>query len=126
VGFRTITAGLRVKGAPQLLDFLKQAFGAEEVSLTRSPDGAIVHGEVRIGGSMVELGEAHGRWGPMPAMLLLYVNDVDACYRRAVEAGATSVSEPADQPYGGRVAAVGDAFGNQWWYMAAPAEEARR
>ncbi|MGH9813108.1 MAG: VOC family protein [Candidatus Acidiferrales bacterium] len=114
-GFGTLTPGLRVKGAPGLVDFLKRAFGAEELSLTHAPDGSIIHGEVRIGGSMLELGEAHGRWGPMPAMLLLYVDDVDAGYRRALEAGATSTSEPADQPYGGRVAAVADAFGNLWY-----------
>ncbi len=117
-GFGALTPGLRAKGAPQLLDFLKEAFGAEEVSLTRSPDGALIHGEVRLGDSMVELGEAHGRWGPMPTMLLLYVDNVDACYRRALTAGATSSSEPADQPYGGRTAAVNDPQGNLWYFSA--------
>lgn len=121
-GFGAVTAGLRVKGAPRLLDFLKQAFGAEEISLTRSSDGTLIHGEVRIGDSMVELGEAHGRWGPMPAMMYLFVDDVDAWYRRAIEAGAASLSEPADQPYGGRSAGVADAFGN-YWYFAAPVKE---
>ncbi|MCI0403961.1 MAG: VOC family protein, partial [Acidobacteria bacterium] len=77
-GFGALTPGLRAKGAPQLLDFLKEAFGAEEVSVTRSPDGVLIHGEMRLGDSMLELGEAHGRWGPMPTMLLLYVDDVDA------------------------------------------------
>lgn len=124
-GFRTLTAGLRVKGAPALLDFLKRAFAAEEVSLMRAPDGTLIHGEVRIGDSVVELGEAHGRWGPMSAMLLLYVDDVDVSYRRAVEAGASSLSEPADQPYGGRSAGVADAFGNLW-YFSAPAKNASR
>ncbi|MGH9788877.1 MAG: VOC family protein [Candidatus Acidiferrales bacterium] len=122
-GFGTVTPGLRVKGAPALLDFLKRAFAAQEVSLTRSPDGAIVHGEVRIGSSMVELGEAHGRWGPIAAMMYLSVDDVDATYRRALEAGAAPLSEPADQPYGGRSAGVADAFGN-YWYFAAPVKDA--
>ncbi len=117
-GFGALTPGLRAKGAPQLLDFLKEAFGAEEVSVTRSPDGVLIHGEMRLGDSMLELGEAHGRWGPMPTMLLLYVDDVDACYRRALAAGATSWSEPADQPYGGRTAAVNDLHGNLWYFSA--------
>jgi uncharacterized glyoxalase superfamily protein PhnB len=114
-GFRTLTPALRVEGAPRMLDFLKQAFGAEEVSRTESRPGVIAHAELRVGGSMLELGEAHGRWGPIVMMLHLYVDDVDVSYRRAIQAGASSLRKPADQPYGGRDAGVADPFGNQWW-----------
>jgi uncharacterized glyoxalase superfamily protein PhnB len=69
---------------------------------------------------MFEMGEAHGQWEPMPTMFYLDVDDVDACYQRALDAGATSVEAPALQPYGDRRAAVRDAFGNRW-YLAAPA-----
>jgi PhnB protein len=117
-GFRTVTAGLRVQDAPALLDFLKRALAAEEVSVTRAPDGTLIHGEVRIGDSMVELGEAHGRWGPMTAMLLLYVDDVDVWYRRAMAAGGTSIELPADQPYGDRRAGIKDPQGNSWYFSA--------
>jgi uncharacterized glyoxalase superfamily protein PhnB len=70
------------------------------------------------------MGEAHGEWQPMPAMFYLNVDDVDAWYRRAVQAGATSMGEPANQPYGDRTAAVSDAFGNQW-YMGTPSKNVR-
>jgi PhnB protein len=61
------------------------------------------------------MGEAHGPYQPMPTMFYLYVPDVDALYQRAINAGATSMSAPADQPYGDRSAGVKDAFGNQWY-----------
>jgi len=64
---------------------------------------------------LLELGEAHGQWQPMPTAFYLYVPDSDAVYRRALEAGATSVAPPADQPYGHRMGWVQDPFGNQWF-----------
>ena len=67
-----------------------------------------------MGGSVIEMGEAHGDWAPMPTMLYLYVDDV-AWYRRALAAGATSQEVPALQPYGERRAAVCDAHDNQWY-----------
>ncbi len=70
-------------------------------------------------GSVIEMGEAHDEWGPMPTMFYVYVDDVDAWYRRALAAGAAPMEPPALQPYGERRAAVRDAFGNQW-YLAAP------
>ena len=67
----------------------------------------------------MEMGEAHGAYQPMQSTFMLYMPDVDAAYRRALAAGAVSVSEPADQGYGDRTGAVRDAFGNQW-YIATP------
>ena len=61
------------------------------------------------------MGEPSEKWGPMPATLHLYVNDIDATYRRAIDAGANSVMEPADQFYGDRSAGVKDSSGNIWW-----------
>ena len=78
-------------------------------------DGAIRHGEVEIGDSRVMLADATNESPAVPAMLHLYVEDVDAVYRAALEAGAESVREPTDQFYGDRMAGVNDAFGNQWW-----------
>ncbi len=69
-----------------------------------------------IGDSVVEMGESNGPYLPMPTQFYLYVPDVDASYRRALEAGAASISEPADQPYGDRTAGVNDVFGNQWYF----------
>ena len=114
-GLRAVTPFLHPSGAARLIDFLTQAFGAEEKSRYQSPDGVIQHATVRIGDSMIEMGEAHGPWQPMPTTFFMYVDDVDALYRRAVAAGAASQSEPADQPYGDRVAGVADPFDNIWY-----------
>lgn len=116
---RDVTVYLHPKGAPGLIRFLKDAFAAEEIESHQTPDGVVQHAKVRIGNSTIELGEAHGQWQPMPVAIYLYVLDVDAVYRQAVAAGARSLSEPADQPYGDRNAGVEDAFGNTW-YIASP------
>ena len=118
-GLGTVTPYLHPRGSDRLIEFLKQAFAAEEMQMERTPDNTVKHAKVRVGGSVIEMGEAHGEWGPMPTMFYLYVDDVDAAYRRALAVGAASLEEPAVQPYGERRAAVRDAFDNQW-YLAAP------
>ncbi len=107
---------LHPTGAPKMIEFLKQAFGAEEILVHQTPDGTIPHAKVRIGASIVEMGEAHEQWKPMPMTFMLYVEDCDAWYARAMKAeGAVSAGEPADAPYGGRVGAVKDPFDNLWY-----------
>ena len=130
-GYHTVTPYLVVRGVAQLIDFLKQAFAAEELVRMDQPDGTIMHAEVKIGDSRVMMGEASGDVKPMPAMLHLYVEDTDAVYQRALQVGATSLREPEDQFYGDRLGGVGDAFGNQWWLAThiedvSPEEMARR
>jgi PhnB protein len=110
----TVTPYLTVQGAAKLIDFLKQAFEAKEIHCMTRPDGVIGHAEVRIGDSVVMMSEACGEWKPMPAMLYLYVEDVDAVYQRALEKGATSLREPMDQFYGDRSGGVQDPCGNHW------------
>jgi uncharacterized glyoxalase superfamily protein PhnB len=114
-GYHTVTPHLIVQGAPKLLDFLKQAFDAKEKYSLTGPDGAIMHAEVKIGDSMVMIGEAMGEWKAMPASIALYTDNADALYKRALEAGATSIREPADQFYGDRSGGVKDPAGNHWW-----------
>lgn len=114
-GLRTVTPFLHPRGADRMIDFLKKAFDAQEQSRFQSPDGVIHHAAVRIGDSMIEMGEAHGQWQPMATTFFMYVDDVDRIYRRALAAGAASRSEPADQPYGDRVAGVSDPFDNVWY-----------
>jgi PhnB protein len=114
-GYRTVTPYLVISGVAELIDFLKQAFDAKEIHRMARPDGKIMHAEVKIGDSVIMMGEASGASAPMPAMIHLYVEDADATYRRALEAGATSVRELADQFYGDRTGGVKDRFGNQWW-----------
>ena len=112
---RSATPCLHVEGAAQCIDFLKRAFAAEEVMRHQTPDGIVHHAKMRIGDSLLEMGEAHEPFPAMPLNLHLYVPDTDALYRQALAAGATSVREPQDQPYGDREGGVRDPFGNIWW-----------
>ena len=102
-------------GAPKFIDFLQKAFGAEVVEQHQSNEGFVYHAKVRIGDSIVEMGEAHDQWQPMTSAIYLYVEDVDATYKQALSAGATSALEPTNQPYGDRTAWVNDEFGNVWY-----------
>ncbi|MDX6384551.1 MAG: hypothetical protein QOK48_2124 [Blastocatellia bacterium] len=107
---------LHPKGAPAMIEFLKHAFAAEATAIHQSPDGVVRHATVSIGTSMIEMGEAHGQWQPMPMTFMLYVDDVDAWYARALKAeGVISMSAPGDQAYGDRVGAVKDPFDNVWY-----------
>jgi uncharacterized glyoxalase superfamily protein PhnB len=114
-GFHSVTPYLMVREVPKLLDFLKQAFNAQEIMRMPTPDGTIMHAEVRIGDSPIMMGEACGDFKPMPGSIYLYVDDTDATYQRALQAGATSLMEPANQFYGDRAASVVDPAGNHWW-----------
>jgi PhnB protein len=107
---------LHPTGAPKMISFLKEAFGAEEIFVYQSPDGIVHHAKVGIGNSIVEMGEAHGQWQPMPMVFMLYVDDVEAWYDRAMKAaGAISLGAPKDQTYGDRVGALKDPFDNVWY-----------
>jgi PhnB protein len=114
-GFHTVTPYLLVSDAARLIEFLKQAFGAEVVRQSTRPDGGILHAQVRVGDSPVMMGEVSGEWKAMPGSLYLYVPDTDAVYKKALQAGGASVMEPADQFYGDRNAGVKDPVGNVWW-----------
>jgi len=114
-GYHTVTPYLTVAGAAQLIEFLQQAFEAEALRCTIHPDGSILNAEVRIGNSIVIISDASDQWKPMPSAIYLYVNDTDATYARALQAGATSLMQPEDQFWGDRNAGVKDASGNNWW-----------
>lgn len=124
-GYHTATPYLVVPGVAKLIDFLKQAFGAEERERMAQPDGRIMHAEVKIGNSIIMMGEPSAEMEAMPAMIYLYVPDADTAYKRALQAGAKSVMEPADQFYGDRSGGVEDASGNKWW-VATHKEEISR
>jgi len=114
-GYHTVTPYLVGPDVAGLLKFLAAAFGATETERVTDPGGAVRHAEVQIGDSRVMMGEPTGDYAPMPAMLQLYVEDVDAVYQRALRAGGISIEEPADQFYGDRRGGVRDPSGNQWW-----------
>lgn len=113
-GYRTVTPYLAVRDAAGLVEFLREAFGAESRGdMLTMPDGTIGHAELEIGDSVVMVGEAPE--DPARAMLHLYVEDCEAVYEQALRAGAESVSEPTDHFYGDRSGGVRDAWGNQWY-----------
>jgi PhnB protein len=115
-GFHTVTPYLIVEGAEKIIGFMQTAFGAETThEPTRRPDGKIMHATVKIGDSLVMIADASEQVKAMPAMLYLYVPNVDASYQRALKAGGTSIMEPADQFYGDRSGGVMDAAGNSWF-----------
>jgi PhnB protein len=118
-GYRTVTPFVHARGARDLITFLENAFGAKVEHLTEMPGREVAHAGVRIGDSMIELGEAHGEAQPMAAAIHLFVPDIDAAYERAVRAGARSISAPEDKPYGERAAHVIDPFENQWFIATA-------
>lgn len=123
-GLHSVNTYLHPLRAEPVIRFMERAFGATGVQKFESSDGVVHHAQITIGDSAIEMGEAQGPYQPMPTMFYLYVPDADASYRRAIQAGATSIQEPADQPYGDRTAAVKDAFGNQW-YLATQLRETR-
>ncbi len=114
-GFHSVTPYLTVPDARRLIEFLKEAFAGIERSIILRPDGTVLNAQMRLGDSLLMVGEPQGQWKPRPSMLYLYVADVDAIYKRAIEVGATSVIEPANMFYGDRHACVKDVAENDWW-----------
>ena len=114
-GHHAVTPYLVVPGVARLIEFLKQAFEAKEMHRSTRPDGTVMHAQVRIGDSVVMMGEPMGEFKAMPGSIYLYVADTDTPYKRALQAGDTSIMGPADRFYGDRKAGVKDPSGNLWW-----------
>jgi PhnB protein len=121
-GMQTLMVYLHPLRAEPVIAFMQRAFGATGVEKFASPEGVVMHAHLRIGDAVIEMGEAGGSIPRMPARFYVYVEHVDATYWKAIEAGATSTSEPGNQPYGERMAGVRDPFGNQWSIAARIAE----
>ena len=120
-GHHAVTPAAVVPGAAKVITFIEEAFGGEVVDRYDGPGGAVYHAEVLLGDSVLMLGEPQPDYPAMPAALSFYVDNraaVDETYRRALGAGATSLSEPTDQPWGYRAACVADAGGNRWTICA--------
>ena len=124
-GYEAAIPYLAVANAAAALDFYKRAFGAVELMRMAGPDGRVGHAEIKIGNAMIMLADEHPEidfHSPKslgikrsPVGIHLYVDDVDAVYKRALAAGATSMREPADQFYGDRNAQLQDPSGHVWY-----------
>ena len=130
-GFRAITPYLFVQDAPRLIRFISDALGGMEVYCKERADGTIMHAEMRIGDSMLMLGEAPAEFGPMPTSIYLYVTDSDRVYEKALKEGGVSVFPIMTLPSGERYGGVKDPCGNIWWIAThvedvPPDEEERR
>lgn len=113
-GYHTVTPLLSVKGVARLIDFMKKAFGATEAYRFPAPDGSVMHAELKIGNSVIMLGEPMEGSFPMPGTFYIYVRDADATYRAALDAGGESLEGPTDRFWGDRVASIKDFAGNKW------------
>jgi PhnB protein len=138
-GYHTVTPYLFINGAARAIDFYKRAFGAEELMRMGGPDGTIGHAEIKIGDSVIMMSDESPESGARSAAtlggsssaLLLYVEDVDAMFKRAVDAGATVAQPVENKFYGDRAGALTDPFGQQWYIHThvedvAPEEMERR
>lgn len=114
-GFHSLTPYLVCGGVLRLLDFLKDAFEAEETVRATRADGSVSHASVRIGESMLEMGEATRDCAPLLASLHLYVKNAAEVYQRALRAGAESLYEPRDMDYGDLEGGIKDPSGNHWY-----------
>src|SRR5436190_7080363 len=121
-GYHSVTPYLIIKGAADAIEFYKKAFGATELFRFPTPDGKIGHAEIKIGDSPVMLADAYpgmGYNGPKslggsPVSLMIYVEDVDTIFNRAVDAGATVKEALSDKFYGDRLGSLIDPFGHVW------------
>lgn len=121
-GYHNVTPYIIVKGCADALDFYKKAFDAEEVMRLDMPGGVIGHAEIRIGDSIVMMADEHpqmnalapGHYGGSPQHLMIYTEDCDAMFKKALEQGAVEERPMADQFYGDRSGMLKDPFGHQW------------
>jgi PhnB protein len=131
-GHHTVTPYLTVRNAAKVIDFLKQAFGAEVTyEPLKRPDGTIMHAEVKIDDSCVMIAEESEMAKATPSSLYLYVPNVDNVYQQAVKAGGKTIMEPMDMFYGDRCGGVKDPSDNSWMIAThkedlAPQEMAKR
>jgi PhnB protein len=115
-GYHTVTPYLTVRGAPKVIEFLRQAFGAEiSHEPIKRPDGTIMHAQVTIGDSPIMIAEESEMAKATESSLYLYVPNVDSVYQRAIKAGGNSIMEPTDMFYGDRNGGVKDPSGNSWF-----------
>ena len=114
-GYNSVSPYLVVSGAEQTIAFLKKTFDAEELRRYPGKDGGLSHAEVRIDDTVIMLADGSENWQPQPYNVHIYVPDVDAVYRKALEAGAEQVQEPVKKDDPDRRGGVRGPGGVTWW-----------
>jgi PhnB protein len=122
-GYRTIQPYLMFAKAVEAMAYYKELFNATEKLCMKAENGRVVHAELQFGDSLIMMADenremeafAAAHYGGSPVSMMIYVEDCDATYTKAIASGATSLREPADQPHGDRMAGVLDPFGYKWW-----------
>jgi PhnB protein len=114
-GYPAVSPYLVVDGAARTIEFLAAVFGAVELRRFPGPNGTLMHAEVRIDDSVLMLADSTAEWPPVPSYVHVYVPDVDATYRRALDARAISVQEPVQKEDEDKRGGVRDAGGTTWW-----------
>ena len=113
-GYHTLTPYLVVPDARKVIDFMQRAFDAKLNHMSEH-EGRVMHADLTIGNSHIMLGEANEKYPAITAGIMMYVENCDAVYARAVASGGVSLMPPADQSYGDRNSGVKDPAGNSWW-----------
>jgi len=115
-GYSTVSVYLVAQGAQAVIDFLKNTFDATQLRRFDTPDGKIMHAEVRIDDTVIMVADAGGTYPAFPSWLHVYVNDVDKTYQRALAAGGTALQEPVRKEGDpDKRGGVKDPAGNTWW-----------
>jgi PhnB protein len=115
-GYTSISPYLMIDGAQKEIDFLRKTFDAKELRRFDGSDGKIKHGEVKVGDTVVMVADSIEGYPAFPAWMHVYVPDVDATYKRALEAGGESVQEPSRREGDpDKRGGFKDPAGNTWW-----------
>ena len=122
-GYHTFQAHLIARNCAAAIDFYKRALGATERMRMQREDGRVGHAELQLGDCVILMADEHPEigayspehYGGSPVSFYVYVDNCDAAYKKAVDAGGKSEREPTDMPYGDRVAGIVDPFGYRWY-----------
>jgi uncharacterized glyoxalase superfamily protein PhnB len=117
-GYTTVAPWVVTDDTAAFLEFVVRSFGGEELGRVATEDGAIGHGEVRVGDTVVLAFDRRPEWQRMPSLLRVFVDNADEAFARAVGAGARVVTELGDSAFGQRGGRVKDPFGNIWWVVS--------